>query len=254
MTRRDRSLPADHGWLRDVPLAHRGLHGDGVPENSLAAFEAAAAAGVGAELDVRLAADGVPVVVHDPTVAGDDGPAPVESVPSAVHGEHGVPTLAAALAAMAAHPVMVEVKNERRPGALEPAVADVLTSHAASDRAAPVCVASFNPLSLRWFRRNAPDLARVLTYSPHAPDLASSQRWVVRSLRTLTRVAPMALSCDLADIDDRATQSWRAAGGTVLTWTVRTPADARRARGHADNVVFEGLDALAAWRDGAGGA
>jgi glycerophosphoryl diester phosphodiesterase len=253
VTRRDRSLPADHGWLRDLPLAHRGLHGGGVRANSLAAFDAAAAAGVGAELDVRLAADGVPVVVHDPTVPGDRGPVPVESVSSHVHGEHGIPTLAAALAAMATHPVMVEVKNERRPGALEPAVARVLASHAAGDRAAPVCVASFNPLSLRWFRHNAPHVVRVLTYSPQAPDLAARERWVVRSLRTLTRVAPVALSCDLAGIDDRATQSWRAAGGTVLTWTVRTPADVRRARGQADNVIFEGLDALAAWRDGAGG-
>jgi glycerophosphoryl diester phosphodiesterase len=32
-------------WLVDVPLAHRGLHGDGVPENSLPAFAAAATAG-----------------------------------------------------------------------------------------------------------------------------------------------------------------------------------------------------------------
>ena len=33
--------------------AHRGLWGAGIPENSLAAFEAARAAGVGVELDVR---------------------------------------------------------------------------------------------------------------------------------------------------------------------------------------------------------
>jgi microcystin degradation protein MlrC len=34
-----------------------------VPEDSLLAFEAAVAAGYGAELDVHLSADGVPVVV-----------------------------------------------------------------------------------------------------------------------------------------------------------------------------------------------
>ena len=45
--------------------AHRGLWGGHTPENSLAAFEAARAAGVGVELDVRLTADGVPVVFHD---------------------------------------------------------------------------------------------------------------------------------------------------------------------------------------------
>jgi glycerophosphoryl diester phosphodiesterase len=48
-------------------IAHRGEHGiNGVPENTLAAFEGAAAAGVwGIECDVRWTADGKPVVVHD---------------------------------------------------------------------------------------------------------------------------------------------------------------------------------------------
>ena len=40
------------------PYAHRGLWGKGVPENSLAAFRAAAEAGFGIELDVQLSKDG----------------------------------------------------------------------------------------------------------------------------------------------------------------------------------------------------
>src|SRR3546814_4101924 len=40
------------------PFAHRGLHGDGRVENSVAAFEAAIAAGHGFELDVQETADG----------------------------------------------------------------------------------------------------------------------------------------------------------------------------------------------------
>ena len=45
--------------------AHRGLHGDGVPENSLQAFRLAAENGYGAELDVHLSKDGRLVVMHD---------------------------------------------------------------------------------------------------------------------------------------------------------------------------------------------
>ena len=46
-------------------LAHRGLHHD-ARENTFAAFEAAVAAGVdGIETDVRLSADGIPVLFHD---------------------------------------------------------------------------------------------------------------------------------------------------------------------------------------------
>jgi glycerophosphoryl diester phosphodiesterase len=49
-------------------VAHRGASLS-QPENTLPAFEAAIAAGADAvELDVRLSADGVPVVIHDATV------------------------------------------------------------------------------------------------------------------------------------------------------------------------------------------
>lgn len=46
-------------------FAHRGLHGDGIPENSLSAFLNAVKAGVGIELDVQLTSDDVPVIMHD---------------------------------------------------------------------------------------------------------------------------------------------------------------------------------------------
>ena len=55
--------PSDKALLCDY--AHRGLHGNGVPENSLAAFSAAADAGYGIELDVQLSRDGVVMVFHD---------------------------------------------------------------------------------------------------------------------------------------------------------------------------------------------
>src|SRR3982751_3684201 len=46
-------------------LAHRGYHAD-APENSMASFEAAIKCGVdGIETDVRLSADGLPVIIHD---------------------------------------------------------------------------------------------------------------------------------------------------------------------------------------------
>src|SRR5215218_5885046 len=49
-------------------IAHRGASGS-APENTLAAFELAVRQGADAfELDVRLTADGVPVVLHDPTL------------------------------------------------------------------------------------------------------------------------------------------------------------------------------------------
>lgn len=49
------------GWL----YAHRGLHNESRPENSMAAFRAALEAGYGVELDVHLLSDGNLAVMHD---------------------------------------------------------------------------------------------------------------------------------------------------------------------------------------------
>ncbi len=154
------------------------------------------------------------------------------------HDHVGVPRLADALAALRDVPVMVEVKNVApRATLLEPAVAALLTAHAG-----PVCVASFNPRSLAWFRRHAPDLPRAQTAGPLVGvPIPAPLRWSLRTLRWLRAAQPCAVSYDLAGLDHSAVQAYRAAGGTVIAWTVTTEPELVRARTYADNVVFEHL-------------
>ncbi|MHB1328839.1 MAG: glycerophosphodiester phosphodiesterase, partial [Gemmatimonadales bacterium] len=53
---------------RHLIVGHRGASGS-APENTVASFDLAVALGAEAfELDVRITADGVPVVFHDPTL------------------------------------------------------------------------------------------------------------------------------------------------------------------------------------------
>ena len=51
--------------LRKWKFAHRGLHDESLPENSMGAFRAALDNGYGIELDVHLLADGNLAVIHD---------------------------------------------------------------------------------------------------------------------------------------------------------------------------------------------
>lgn len=241
--------PPAPGWLREVPLAHRGLHGDGVPQNSLAAFELAREAGIGIELDVRLSSDGVPVVFHDRRFERDGTFIDVSSVTAEAlaavrlgDGDEGIPTLQEALEAAGEAPVMVEVKNERaRAGGLEAATATLLATH--EERGGgPTCVASFNPWSLRWLRRRRPAVDRVLTAGPmHDATIPAGLKWTVRTLRMLRGIDPVAVSYDVAGLDGPAVKDYREAGGTVVTWTVSTPALLATARRLADNVIFEDL-------------
>jgi glycerophosphoryl diester phosphodiesterase len=234
-------------WLREVPLAHRGLHDGGErPENSLAAFAAAAEAGYGVELDVMLSRDRVPVISHDPTLMrsaerpdriADLTVAELAAVTLGRTREH-VPTLAAALGVLREVPVMVEVKQPAlRAGSLEAAVAPVMDSHHG-----PWCVASFNPATLRWFRRRRPEAVRVLTAGPiDGVRLPRMVRRHLTDLKELQGVAPHAVSYDLTGLPNGPCDAWRGRGGVLVTWTVDSPTALARARELADNVIFEHL-------------
>ncbi len=135
------------------------------PENTLAAFEAAIDAGADAvEFDVRLTADGVPVVMHDPDVSRTtDGTGLVSAmtldemrslrIALPGGGAAGVPTLGEALGCLSGRAAAdIEIKNPPgEPGFTpdrEPAVDATL---AALDRvgfAGAVLVSSFNPRSI----------------------------------------------------------------------------------------------------------
>lgn len=232
------------GWLREVPLAHRGLHDDAIPENSLAAFAAAAAGGYGVELDVMLSRDRVPVIFHDPTLERLAGRADrivdltvAELATVSLGGtREQVPTLAAALLQLREVPVMVELKQTSlRVGDLESAVARLLDVHAG-----PWCVASFNPASLRWFRRHRPGATRVLTAGRlDGAKLPRVLRRRLAELQDLPSVAPHAVSYDLAGLPNVPCDAWRSRGGVLVAWTADSPAALVRARGLADNVIFE---------------
>jgi glycerophosphoryl diester phosphodiesterase len=228
------SFPAAPGWLA-TPLAHRGLHVPGGPvENTLDAFAASRDAGYGVELDVHLAADGVPVVVHDAVLA--DGRA-VRDLASDAMPAH-VPTLVQALDVLRRVPVMVEVKQSAlRVGALERAVAEVLDAHHGSH-----CVASFRPESVVWFARRRPGTVRVFTLTDQED--APAPRFVRERIATLTTLGPLrphAVSFDVRGLPTEATERWRDEGGMLTTWTVRDAATLATARAHADGLVFEGL-------------
>ncbi len=242
------SVGRSHGgapsWLREVPLAHRGLHGPEVVENSRSAFEAAVAAGYGVELDVQLSADGVPVVFHDDTLARLAGTSDkVASLSAAELGQahllgvdEGIPTFAEVLTVLADTPTMVELKTSRlRAGRLEVAVAGLLEDHPG-----PVCIASFNPVPLCWFRRTAPDVVRVMTAMvPVGSGLQAMALRRMSELKDAPAIQPAAISYHLDSLPHPAVDRWREDGGVVVTWTVTDDDGLQRARELADNVIFE---------------
>lgn len=145
--------------------AHRGLHGDGIPENSLKAFRHAVAEGYGAELDVHLLADGNLAVIHDSSLkrtAGAD--IDIEQLTTEDLQKYYledtlecIPEFSQVLSIFEEKaPIIVELKSKgNNVDALCRAVCRYL-----DDYSGEYCIESFDPRCVFWFRKHRPKVVR----------------------------------------------------------------------------------------------
>ena len=154
-------LKALHGWA----YAHRGLHDEVRPENSMAAFRAALEAGYGIELDLHLLKDGNLAVMHDSDLIRTTGkPGRIEDLTTENLKNYPlggttetIPTFREVLTLFGGKaPMIIELKTAHSNGsALCEAVCRML-----DDYRGPYCLESFDPRCLLWLRRHRPDIIR----------------------------------------------------------------------------------------------
>lgn len=154
-------LEALRGWR----YAHRGLHGDGAPENSMAAFRKAVSSGYGIELDVHLLRDGSLAVLHDHNLkrtAGAD--TVIEDLTAAdlqnyrLEGtEETIPLFSQVLSLVDGKvPLIVELKSTTENFAdLCEEATRMLDGYEGI-----YCVESFDPRCIHWLKKHRPDLVR----------------------------------------------------------------------------------------------
>lgn len=151
--------------LKKWNYAHRGLHDENLPENSMGAFKAALDAGCGIELDVHLLKDGSLAVMHDSSlkrICGVD--VQIESLTAEdlqnyhlANTQEHIPLFSEVLSLFDGKaPLIVELKC-------------VNGNHADLCRAACAmldqydglyCMESFDPRATAWLRKNRPDICR----------------------------------------------------------------------------------------------
>ena len=151
--------------LRGWNYAHRGLHGTGIPENSMAAFREAVEHGYGIELDVHLMRDGNLAVIHDASLkrtAGAD--VKIEDLTAEelcqyhLEGtEQTVPLFSQVLALVAGKaPLIIELKSERNNfEALTAAAVQAMEGYDGI-----WCMESFDPRCVRSLRKQHPQVIR----------------------------------------------------------------------------------------------
>lgn len=158
----------DHpGWaqLKGWKFAHRGLHSEGVPENSIAAFRAALERGYGIELDLHLLKDGNLGVMHDASLkrtAGADvkmEDLTTEQLKDYHLGgtEETIPEFRQVLDLFGGKaPMIIELKVENgNHAALCEATCKMLDSYDG-----PYCIESFDPRAVYWLKKHRPHIIR----------------------------------------------------------------------------------------------
>jgi glycerophosphoryl diester phosphodiesterase len=233
-------------FLLAQDIAHRGLWGPGVPENGLAAATAAIDQGFAIECDVRLARDGTAMVFHDAETtrltgtAGRIGAMTAADIAALrlIGGEdEPVPSLAQLLARIAGRvPLIIEIKTDSR-AEVAPlcfAVRRVLEGYRG-----PAAVMGFNPEVSRWFATHAPRIVRGLVMTEHRETRLVSIRDAILRRLGVRHAKPDFLAYDVRFLPSALPQALRSAGLPVLSWTVRSPADAATVAAHADRPIFE---------------
>ena len=203
----------DAGRLSVLLLAHRGDHRT-APENSLAAFRAALAIpGIdGLELDVRASADGVAVVLHDASLRRVQGRRIRASrLTAAELAGHGVPTLAAVLAACRPGAFLdVELKEDLGTAAMAPLRA------ARGERDG-----RFGGVVVSSFHRGA--LATVRRLEPAMPCWLNTAWLSDRVIQAAVDLGCSGIAAEWHRIDARRVERVLAAGLDLAAWTVRDP-------------------------------
>lgn len=235
-------------WLLERKIAHRGLHDNrsAAPENSLAAFLAAAKAGYHFELDVRLSGDGRVVVFHDDTLARmcgreirvSDLPAKELGRTKLLDTDERIPLLTEVLDLdLGGAGVIIEIKNDGPPGELEDRLVGILKKYRG-----PCAVACFNPAVVSWFMNRAPQISRgQISGGLWNKPYGSLQKFYRRNLYYFAVTRPDFIAYDIRNLPNARVRRLRERGVPILGWTARSEQDLVKARAHCDNVIFESI-------------
>lgn len=234
-------------------FAHRGLHdaASGIPENTLVAYSRAVEKGFGIELDVRLTADEIPVIMHDPNtlrMTGEEhdiAQCELEALKTLrLKGtDQRIPTLAEALELVNGRvPLIVELKvcgNNFE--LLGTKTFELLDSYNGD-----YMIECFDPRMLSWVRKHRPRTVRgqlIMHFRRHGDEVLSPVvDWVTHNLLLNVIARPDFISIFYPDRQSLPLKLCRMLGVKELDWTVKTQdeLDVCRSDG-VDSCIFEGF-------------
>ena len=243
----------DFKAFKGVRFAHRGFHGNGVPENSISAFKKAVEHGFGAEFDVHITADGIPVVIHDSSLKRTaNADVFVEDLTleelenyRLENTDEKIPTLKEVLEIFEGkRPIIVELKPAN--GNFEKLC--FITAGMLNNYKSDFCVESFDPRCVKWFKDHRPEFIRGQLSQNYLKRKKSNisfiKRFAATNLLTNLLTKPDFVAYRFNDRSNLSFKIWtRLFKLQGVTWTVTDRVSLKIAESENLIPIFEGKKA-----------
>lgn len=226
-------------WLLNRPVAHRGLWGGEIIENSLTAYRNAVEKGYPIEIDLYVTKDGKLVSFHDSTLkrmTGADGYIYDKTLAELkqlqlLGTDERIPTFDEVLEiAENKVPLLIEIKDQPDKTVVEKTV-ERLKSYKGE-----FALQSFNPLYIKKVKKLAPQFIRGILATQDAGKKSAITNYIVKKMPLNFLIKPDFISYDYKGIPKYAKKTKKI---PVISWTITSKEIETTVRPFIDNIIFE---------------
>ena len=227
-------------WLLNKPIAHRGLWGKDLIENSLSAYKNAVDNGYPIEIDLYSSADGVLFSFHDALLkrmTGSDGLI-YEKTAKQLKSLHlldsneEIPTFDEVLSLINGKvPLLIELKDQPDKTYVDKVVERLKTYNG------EFAIQSFNPLYIKRVKKLAPEFIRgILATKTHSKHLPFIKRQIVKNMLLNFIIKPDFISYSFEDLPLRKSKLKKT---PLISWTITSQVDYEKVKPFVKNIIFE---------------
>lgn len=240
----------DLNFLKANLIAHRGMHNirEGIPENSLKAFERAIDNNYIIELDLHILKDNSVVVFHDDNLKRMTGvdkkikETTFDEIKNLKlqNTENNIPLFKDVLKLVNGRvPIIIEFKYDTLTGILEKNTMEILQGYNGR-----YVIKSFNPMSVYWLKNNYPNIIRGQLSSDFKDSKMNVIKKLILSHMVLNFITkPDFVSYDIRALPNKTVEKYRK-HNLVLGWTAGDEKTFRKAQKYCDNTICENLEEI----------
>lgn len=237
-------------FLKQNLIAHRGMHDieNGIPENSIIAFEKAIENSYIIELDVHILKDKSVIVFHDDSLERMTGVN--KNVKDVTYDDIRelklqntncyIPLLRDVLEFVDGKvPIIIELKTDVKCGVLEKETVNILKQYKGK-----YVLKSFNPFSVYWLKTHHPEIIRGQLASSFKNDKMNIVKKLFLKNMLLNFITkPDFISYGIDGLPNKRVEKYRKTN-LVLGWTITNKFEMEKAKKYCDNLICENLEKI----------